>query len=67
MAHPNGIRLLGKSLPFDRISAKLVFTNDRLQIIDLKGTLFSGATRGGATFHCEKRSPLSGQHFRQRN
>src|SRR5207244_7363323 len=51
---------LGKSLPFDRISAKLVFTNDRLQIIDLKGTLFSGTTRGGADISLAKNDP----HYR---
>jgi uncharacterized protein YhdP len=48
---------LGKPLPFDRISAKLVFTNDRLQIIDLKGALFSGTTRGGADISLAKNDP----------
>jgi hypothetical protein len=47
---PNGMTytFLGKSLPFDRISGKLVFTHDRLQLVDLKGALFSGTTRGTA-------------------
>ena len=39
---------LGKALPFDRTSARLLFTNDRLQIVDLKAGLFSGAVRGTA-------------------
>lgn len=39
---------IGKTLPFDRISAKLLFTNDRLQINDLQSVLFSGNVRGGA-------------------
>ena len=37
---------LGKSLPFDRISSRLVFTKDHLQIVDLHGGLFSGTVRG---------------------
>jgi hypothetical protein len=37
---------IGKTLPFDRIAAKLLFTTDRLQIVDLNGVLFSGAVRG---------------------
>jgi hypothetical protein len=39
---------LGKALPFDRVSGDLLFTADRLQIVDLKGALFSGAVRGEA-------------------
>jgi len=39
---------LGKTLPFDRITARLVFTNDRLQIQDLKGAIFSGSVAGAA-------------------
>ena len=37
---------LGKTLPFDRVTSKLLFTNDRLQIVDLRGTIFSGDLRG---------------------
>ncbi len=37
---------LGKTLPFDRVSGKLLFTTDRLQIVDLNGGLFSGTVRG---------------------
>jgi len=39
---------LGKTLPFNRISGKLIFTNDRLQISDLKSALFSGTVSGKA-------------------
>ena len=39
---------LGKTLPFDHTSARLLFTNDRLQIVDLKAALFGGALRGTA-------------------
>jgi AsmA-like C-terminal region len=39
---------LGKTLPFDRISAKLLFSNDRLQIQDIKGAIFSGTASGSA-------------------
>ena len=39
---------LGKNLSFDRISSKLLFTSDKLQIGDLKGAIFSGAATGSA-------------------
>jgi hypothetical protein len=39
---------LGKTLPFQKITSRLLFTNDRLQIIDLRGNLFSGNVRGSA-------------------
>src|SRR5207248_5004157 len=39
---------LGKTLPLDHIAAKLLFTDDRLQIIDLNGAIFSGSVRGAA-------------------
>ena len=39
---------LGKTLPFHKIAGKLLFTNDRLQIADLRGELFSGNVRGSA-------------------
>src|SRR6202040_2797621 len=39
---------LGKTLPFNRIAARLLFTNDRLQIVDLRGGLISGNVRGSA-------------------
>jgi hypothetical protein len=48
---------LGKTLPFDRISARLLFTNDRLQINDLRGALLSGALRGNADISLAKNDP----------
>jgi hypothetical protein len=48
---------LGKTLPFDRISAGLLFTNDRLQISDLRGALFSGTLRGNADVSLAKDNP----------
>ena len=39
---------IDKVLPFDRISGRLIFTEDRLQIFDLNGTLFSGTVTGAA-------------------
>jgi hypothetical protein len=48
---------LGKTLPFDRISGGLLFTNDRLQITDLRGALFSGAVRGNGEISLAKNNP----------
>jgi hypothetical protein len=39
---------LGKTLPFDKIAGKLIFTDERLQINELKGSLFAGSVRGNA-------------------
>jgi len=39
---------LGKTLPFSRINGRLLFMNDRLQIVDLRGALLSGSVRGNA-------------------
>src|SRR5436853_1828154 len=39
---------LGKTLPFHRIAGQLLFTNDRLQIVDLRGGLFAGNVGGNA-------------------
>ena len=39
---------LGKTLSFHKIDARLLFTNDRLQIVDLRGGLFGGSVRGSA-------------------
>ena len=39
---------LGKTLPFQKINARLLFTNDHLQIVDLRGNLLSGTVRGNA-------------------
>lgn len=48
---------IGKTLPFDRISGTLIFTNDRLQIDDLKGALFSGRVRGTADISLAHNDP----------
>ena len=39
---------LGKTLPFQKINGRLLFGDDRLQIIDLRGNLLSGNVRGSA-------------------
>src|SRR5438552_629873 len=48
---------LGKTLPFDRVSGRLLFTNDRLQIVDLRGALLAGAVRGNADISLAKNDP----------
>lgn len=48
---------LGKTLPFDRVSGRLLFTNDRLQIVDLRGALFSGNVGGSADISLAKDKP----------
>jgi AsmA-like C-terminal region len=45
---------LDKTLPFDRINAKLLLTDDRLQISELNGTIFSGTVRGAADISLAK-------------
>ena len=45
---------LGKTLPIERVSGKLLFTDDRLQIFDLAGKLFEGQVRGGADISLAK-------------
>jgi hypothetical protein len=39
---------IGKTLPFHKIDAKLLFTTDRLQILELHGGLLAGNLRGTA-------------------
>ncbi|HJT82362.1 MAG TPA: AsmA-like C-terminal region-containing protein [Chthoniobacterales bacterium] len=39
---------LNKTLPFERVAAKLLFTTDRLQINDFKSTIFGGTATGSA-------------------
>ena len=39
---------LGKTLPFQKINGRLLFTTDHLQIVDLRGNLFGGNVRGSA-------------------
>ena len=45
---------LGRTLPFDRIKAKLLLTNDRLQIFELNGAIFSGTLQGNADISLAK-------------
>src|SRR5213080_3798886 len=58
----NGIDydFLGKTLPFDRVAARLLFTDDRLQIVDLRGALLSGTVRGNADISLARNDP----HYR---
>src|SRR5947207_1331970 len=39
---------LGTTLPFHKIAGRLLFTDDHLQIVDLKGGLFAGNVHGSA-------------------
>jgi len=48
---------LGKTLSFDRVSAPLLFTTDRLQITDFRGDIFSGTLRGNADISLAKNNP----------
>jgi hypothetical protein len=48
---------LGKTLQFDHVSARLLFTNDRLQIFDIRGDIFSGVLRGNADISLAKNNP----------
>ncbi len=48
---------LGKTLSFDRVSSQLLFTNDRLQILDVRGDIFSGTLRGNADISLAKNNP----------
>jgi len=48
---------VGKTLPFDRIASRLLFTKDRLQIVDLRGSLFSGAVRGKSDISLAQNAP----------
>ncbi len=48
---------LGRTLPFDRIKGKLLFTDDRLRLSDVQGELFSGTVRGTADISLAKNDP----------
>ena len=48
---------LGKTLPFDRVAGRLLFTHDRLQIADLRGGLFSGTLHGKADISLARNDP----------
>ncbi|MEO7168370.1 MAG: AsmA-like C-terminal region-containing protein [Spartobacteria bacterium] len=45
---------IDKVLPFSKISGQLLFTDDRLQILNLKGALFSGSLTGGVDLSLAK-------------
>lgn len=51
---------LGKTLPFDRVTGELLFTNDRLQLIDVVGGLFGGTAHGSADISLARGDP----HYR---
>ena len=40
--------LLGKTLPVDRVSGHLLFTDNRLQLSEIEGEVFGGSVRGTA-------------------
>ncbi len=47
---PKGMNyfFLGKTLPLDRVKARLLFTDDRLRLSEVGGALFSGSLKGSA-------------------
>jgi len=48
---------LGKTLPIERVSGRLLFTDHRLQLSDIQGALFGGALRGTADISLAKGDP----------
>jgi hypothetical protein len=48
---------LGKTLPFDHLSARLLFTNERLQLSDVRADLLSGTLRGNADISLARNDP----------
>ena len=48
---------LGKTLPFDHVTAKLLFTNDRLQINDVRADLLGGTLRGNTDISLARNDP----------
>jgi len=48
---------LGKTLPFDRVSARLLFTNERLQISEVRADLLAGALCGDADISLARNDP----------
>jgi hypothetical protein len=48
---------LGKTLTFDRVSGRLLFTNDRLQISDVRGALLAGTLRGQTEISLARNDP----------
>ncbi len=53
---------LGKTLPFDRVTGQLLFTNDRLQLLDVKAGVFGGNVHGNADISLAKDDP----HYKAR-
>jgi hypothetical protein len=49
--------LLAKTLPFDRVSARLLFTYERLQISDVRADLLAGTLRGNADISLARNDP----------
>ncbi|MFL6588626.1 MAG: AsmA-like C-terminal region-containing protein [Chthoniobacterales bacterium] len=45
---------LGKNLPFDRVTGRLLFTDNHLQLLEMVGKLFNGDVRGGADISLAK-------------
>lgn len=45
---------LGKTLPIDRVAGRLLFTDGRLELSGIEGTLFTGTIRGGADISLKK-------------
>jgi AsmA-like protein len=56
---PKGVDyvFLGKTLPFDRIKGRLLFTDDRLRLSDVQGELFSGTVQGTADISLARNDP----------
>jgi len=48
---------LGKVLPIDRVSGRLLFTDNRLQLSEIAGRLFNGDVRGSADLSLAKGDP----------
>ena len=48
---------LGKTLPFNRVSARLLFTNDRLQISDVRADLLAGTLHGNTDVSLARNDP----------
>ncbi len=56
---PTGMEyvFLGKTLPIDRVSGRLLFTDNRLQISELQGALFAGTVRGAVDLSLARGDP----------
>jgi hypothetical protein len=48
---------LGKTLPVDRVSGRLLFTDNRLELSEIAGALFTGTVRGAADISLAKGDP----------